>query len=555
MKKLMRIILLMVFSLTACGVPNATEGAGEITQAVAENAGVVVFTDPVLESKIREQIDQLEGDISLAAAETILELDLSNETRENIPEDQTIKDLSDLAYFKNLFRLNLRSNEITDIRPLAELSGLRILDLSDNPLSNISPLSVLQLAELNLSGDSVVDLAPLAEMKQLSFLDLSGNEITEINLLTGMTRLKTLLISGCPVADISVVSEMKALHTLDISGSLVSDISPLEGLPLISLRLSGSAVTSFASLEDLYPNLTEKDFSMAFSLQELGFRMNDNNQANFATESASITINHAEWGAPQAEWDANIIWVSMYLEGDYRLDVGFYGDLNAYVFQMDKEGMTRMNYVYDATSNTFIAGSEDRASSEQAIRAAMDVVEGEDVLLAPIHIFDEIIQNAFNMTADALYALPFEPVTLRHLGFFPDEPNAVMLYEQREGREVNIEVHRPEWGEKEYDVRFYTPVNDYYLIVTYDIDQQSFHVATGKTEDQSSYACFDFYRDDSSIDTEVSEGITVEEYLKTMYADPGIEDVRLYSIQLMRQYISDTFDMTIDELYALPVGE
>ncbi len=37
-----------------------------------------------------------------------------------------------------------------------------------------------------------------------------------------------------------------------------------------------------------------------------------------------------------------------------------------------------------------------------------------------------------------------------------------------------MEVHRPEWGEKEYDVRFFTPISDEYRIVS------TWHAADGK---------------------------------------------------------------------------
>ena len=49
--------------------------------------------------------------------------------------------------------------------------------------------------------------------------------------------------------------------------------------------------------------------------------------------------------------------------------------------------------------------------------------------------------------------------------------------------------------------------------------------------------------------------ITVEQYFKNAINDPEIEDVYLYLVQLMENYISDTFGMSVDELYSLPVDE
>jgi len=47
----------------------------------------------------------------------------------------------------------------------------------------------------------------------------------------------------------------------------------------------------------------------------------------------------------------------------------------------------------------------------------------------------------------------------------------------------------------------------------------------------------------------------VEEYFIKAYNDPAIEDVYQHSVDLMVQYVRDTFGMTIEELYSLPTGE
>jgi len=48
---------------------------------------------------------------------------------------------------------------------------------------------------------------------------------------------------------------------------------------------------------------------------------------------------------------------------------------------------------------------------------------------------------------------------------------------------------------------------------------------------------------------------TVEEYFIKAYNDPAITDVYQHSIEMMVQYVSETFGMTIEELYSLPSGE
>ncbi len=92
---------------------------------------------------------------------------------------------------------------------------------------------------------------------------------------------------------------------------------------------------------------------------------------------------------------------------------------------MDKAGVQLMNYIYNTNDGSNNLDPANRPSVEQAIRAAMEVVEDEDVLLAPVRIFDETLKNTFNMTPEKLFALPYEPPTLKNLGFYADQANAV----------------------------------------------------------------------------------------------------------------------------------
>lgn len=491
------------------GVPTATVPPSSSAPAV------VTFADPVLEAMVRGTIGKPEGEITAAEAETVTRLDLGNELTQYFSENTVIKDISGLENFTNLEYLDLSFHEITDISPLEGLT---------------------KLTSLSLGGNPVADIAPLA----------------------GLTNLKGLILSNCAAQDYSPLEQLVNLEFLMLDNSTITDLSPLG--PLTNLKylyLANSPVSDYSALAEIYPTLEDKDFIVASTLEELGFVMDDaSNQAIYTGEDVSITINHSAWGAPPMDWDANIVRMSMDLEGDYKLSVGFYGDLNAYVLQMFKDGEMLMNYIYDKPSDSVSIGSEDRESSEQVVRAALDLVEGEDELLAPIRIFDDTIQKTFNRTADALYALPFEPPTLTSLGFFPDEANAVYRYEQREGRVVNIEIHRPEWGEKDFDVRFFTPLSDEYrIVVTYHLAERKF--VAGADDNYEGGASFEFYIDTNEhIDGWCSnENMTVEEYFMNAYNDPEIEDIYLYTVELVEQYFSDTFGMTIEDVYTLPAGE
>jgi hypothetical protein len=180
------------------------------------------------------------------------------------------------------------------------------------------------------------------------------------------------------------------------------------------------------------------------------------------------------------------------------------------------------------------------------------------VLLVPISILDETLENTFGISAEALFALPLvylapEDLTLTALGFVPDPDHAVCVFEQQGTKYTNIEVHNPEWGEKDFDFRFFTPVNDYGLVIMYFQDEKRFNLAADKGE---TYAKFAFYvKDNTWVDENASGNMTVEEYLIAMYNDPDIEDVYAYSLSIAEQYVADTFGMSIDELCDLPAGD
>lgn len=506
MKKNYNILLsvLLVIVLAACGASTAS----------ASPPSVVSFTDPQLETMLRGSIGKPQGDITLAEAQAVTRLNLSNEWLRYGAAGVAIKDIGGLENFTNLESLDLSFHAITDLSPLAGLARLTSLSLGGNPVADISPLA-------------------------------------------GLTNLIVLNLSGCAAQDYSPLSGLANLQFLKLDNSTLADVSPLASLTnLRHLYLANSPVNGYAPLAEIYPNLEGKDFIVASTLLELGFTMDyGSKQAFYDGRDASFVINHSEWGAPPMSWDADIIRLKKNLEGDYKLSVGYYGDINAYVFGMDKNGEL-MNYVYDAASGSLNIGAEDRARSEQVVREAMDVLEGEDALLAPMRIFNDAIQNTFNMTADALYDLPLAPPGLRNLGFYPDEANAVWLYEQREGRVMNIAIHRPEWGEKDFDLRFFTPLSDEYrIVVSYHINERKFD-AKADDNDQGG-ASFDFFIDTQEhIDTWCSNpDMTVEEYFINAYNDPAITDVYLHTVELVNQSVRDSFGMTLEELLALPVGD
>lgn len=472
----------------------------------------VQFADPVLADMVRSTIGKPDDVITPEEAEAVRRLDLSNEWQRYISGTAVIKDLSGLEYFRNLEYLDLSDNAITDIQSLEHLTNLSVLSLAGNPVSDISALN-------------------------------------------GLTSLKILTLSNCQAQDYSPLSNLVNLELLKLDNSTIVDLSALGSLKKLKyLYLANSLTDDFSPLAEITKNLLDKDFMIPSTLKELGFFMDlQSNEAVYDGEFGKVNINHSVWGPTPWEWDANIIRLKLPLEGDSALVVGYYGDINAYVIQLYKDGKEEVNYVYDKPINV---DEGKRERYEKAIRDAVGVTDDEEILLAPVRVFNSTIRQMFKMTPDALYALPFEPPTLTSLGFFPDKENAVWVYEQRGEKDVNIELNRPEWGENDFDIRFFTPLSDEYrIVVTYHLAEKKYGV--GADDNSQGGAKFEYFVETGEhLDEWCSDNnLTVEEYFKKAFNDPGIKDVYKYSVTLVEDYFKNTFGMTIGELYALPTGE
>lgn len=510
-------------SLTACMVPTPSVTqipiapslpSAETPSAPESTTVVVQFIDPVFKRLILGAMGKPDGEITATEAASVTTIDLSNEWKRQIDESSVITDLRGLESFINLESLDLSFHHITDASPIQGLTNLTMVALGGNPIADLSPFIALNhLKVLVLSDCMAQDYSPLANLVDLELLMLNDSSIADLTPIASLTKLNTLFLAHSPVEDYS---------------------------PLVQI----------------YPNLKVKDFILPSSLEELGFVMDEpSKQARFDGEEASIRINHEAWGLPAMDGDRNSVWVHSALHDSAKLAVGFYPDLGAYVFQVYMDGEMLMNYVVDQpTSETFSLDQSvgDRQALEQVLNSALNITQAEEVVPALVAIFNDAITDNFNLTATALYKLPFQPITLKSLGFFPDQPNAVCKYEQRGEWDYNIEFHRPEWGEKEFDVRFFTPLSDdYRIVITYTLAEGKYLVSID--DNFQGGASFEFYSDTNEhVDVWCSDKVmTVQECFAKAYNNPEIADIYTHSVQLMDQYFLDRFGMSFQDLYHL----
>jgi hypothetical protein len=77
--------------------------------------GEIIFSDTVLEQKVRDALGKPEGPITTEDAANLDWLDACAAL--NAPEDTLIRDISALRYFMNLTGVKLDNNAIKDISP------------------------------------------------------------------------------------------------------------------------------------------------------------------------------------------------------------------------------------------------------------------------------------------------------------------------------------------------------------------------------------------------------------------------------------------------------
>ena len=235
----------------------------DIGKVLEHLPSVVTFPDANLEAVVRETINKLTGEITVA--------DLTRLTELKAPGLE-IKDLSGLEYAVNLVELDFSClvqgsihdddwqesfNQISDLSPLAGLINLRNLSLIRNPISDLSALSGLaNLNELHLHGNQITDIGPLSGLINLTVLGLNGNEISNLSPLAGLTNLTGLYLNGNQITDLSLLVGLTNLTELVLSVNQITDLSPLVGLiNLTELDLENNQISDLSALIGL-TNLT-----------------------------------------------------------------------------------------------------------------------------------------------------------------------------------------------------------------------------------------------------------------------------------------------------------
>lgn len=107
-------------------------------------------------------------------------------------------DLTSLSKLYNLIHLSLCENMIKDIKPLGDLNGIKILRINDN-----------QISDLSLANNKIVDLIPLGSLKNIHTLNLEGNQINDLTPLVNLVEMSLLWLTIDKNTDVTILKRLK----------------------------------------------------------------------------------------------------------------------------------------------------------------------------------------------------------------------------------------------------------------------------------------------------------------------------------------------------------
>lgn len=155
-------------------------------------------------------------------------------------EDNRINNLSGLRFCHKLSVLRLSNNKIRTIRGLSHLKDLKTLHVDDNQLEDI---------------DAVENLDKLEQLRA------QNNNIRDIHCLKNLDRLEVLYLDNNDIQDISPLRYKKNLSQLQIRNNRLKTVEPLNKLTnLRVLNLVGNSIIDYSHLDNIYGDLTNKDF-------------------------------------------------------------------------------------------------------------------------------------------------------------------------------------------------------------------------------------------------------------------------------------------------------
>lgn len=172
-------------------------------------------------------------------------------------KENSLTDLSFLAYLPRLQTLNVGQNELSSDRFFAEVSlpELKRLYVNASGLASVENISRLRTLEyLDISGLSLYDgdIACLKNLTNLQTLVCRSNTVREGDVFNSLPNLKALDLYNNEIYDLSKLANCKNLEELDVSANVLYKLNGIENLTSLKrLTAYNNHVTAFSVLDGM----------------------------------------------------------------------------------------------------------------------------------------------------------------------------------------------------------------------------------------------------------------------------------------------------------------
>ena len=147
---------------------------------------------------------------------------------------EELTDIKNIGLLKELQILKLPMNKIQEIRELNSLRMLIEVDLSQNGIKSIKGISNLKfLRNLNLEVNLISKIEDLEGCEFLESLNLNNNHITRIEGLKTLKRLKKLLLFRNKIMKMDGLEDLQWLEEVDLGRNSIKEIESVHKLPLL----------------------------------------------------------------------------------------------------------------------------------------------------------------------------------------------------------------------------------------------------------------------------------------------------------------------------------
>lgn len=244
------------------------------------------FREYLCSSKFTEEDNNLVGGWHFKEGETISAeylREIKNiDINRGYDEENKVKDLTGIQYFKNLKNLDCSGNKIENL-DLSDNKNLAILNCYENNLKKLDVSSNKELTDLNCRGNIISELL-LPESNSINWLFCNSNRLTSLD-ETKLTEVKGLHCQDNFITNIEL-DGMIELENLDCSGNKLTnlEIPALENLTRLVCSFNGLSkldVSKLNKLEELDCSrnknlnnivLSNKDELKSLTCSEIGMK-------------------------------------------------------------------------------------------------------------------------------------------------------------------------------------------------------------------------------------------------------------------------------------------